>query len=103
MGSGPNGWGFGMLRFVQALSIAAAIAAAVVLYVVSYSTRAMKGDVETAERRIEELTRELSVLRAERAYLGRPERLEIEARKLGMRPLEGRQIENVGTRETVRR
>lgn len=82
-----------MLRLVQALTIAAAVASAVVLYVVSYATRSLKGDVEVAERRIEELVREVQVLRAERAFLSRPERLEPEAQKLGMRPIEGRQIE----------
>jgi len=82
-----------MIKLVQALAVAAAILSAVALYLVGYSTRAMKAEVEVAERRIEDLTREIAVLRAERAFLGRPERLEPAARRLGLVPLDGRQIE----------
>ena len=81
-----------MLRFAMLVSIAAVIASAVTLYVVNYSTRALSFEVDARERHIDELTRDIAVQKAERAYLLRPERLEPAARALGMTPLDGRQI-----------
>ncbi len=81
-----------MLRVLVVAAVIAPMFAAVALYSVSYSTRELEHHVVALERRAEALTREVATLRAERAFLSRPERIEPFARELGMRPAEGHQF-----------
>ena len=81
-----------MLRFVTIGMVLLTLASAVGLYVVNYRTRATELSIERAEARLEQLDREIATLRAERAFLARPERIEPLARKLGMRPARGDQF-----------
>lgn len=80
-----------MLRMFTFLSVGAALLAAFALYAVSYQTRQIAHANQKMEREAAGLDREIAVLRAERSYLMRPERIEKLARKLGMRPVRGDQ------------
>src|SRR5690606_12868857 len=69
-----------MLRITSAVVIGLALACAFTLYTVSYDTRELDQLVQSKERRIERLRSDIAVLRAELAYLSRPERIEPLAR-----------------------
>jgi cell division protein FtsL len=81
-----------MLRFVMFGLITSMLGSAFVFYVVNYQTRRIEAKVRQDQRQQEKLLRDIAVLRAERAYVGRAERIAVFARDLGMRPLNGRQI-----------
>jgi len=86
-----------MLRISSAVAIALTLACAVVLYTVSYDTRELDHGVQAEERRIERLRSDIAVLRAERAYLSRPERIEPLARAEGFLPAKGEQYVGLAT------
>lgn len=81
-----------MYRFLTLVSIAITIASAFFLYGVNYRTRSLEHDLRAAEQREEELAREVQTLKADRAFLARPERISKAARELGMRPAQGDQF-----------
>jgi len=74
------------------LSVAAALVSAFALYAVSYQTRRNATANQDAAEKIQQLERAIAILRAERAYLMRPDRIEPLARKLGLRPPRGDQF-----------
>lgn len=81
-----------MMRAVlYALSIAAVVGLAFWAYGASYETRETERDVARLERQIGARHQELSMLRAEWAYLNRPDRLhelaEMNFEALGLMPL----------------
>ena len=80
-----------MFRMFMFLAFGAALLSAFALYAVSYRTRQLADTNQATEKRIEELNRDIAVLRAERSFLMRPERIEPLARKLGMGPARGEQ------------
>lgn len=80
-----------MFRMFMFLAFGAALLSAFALYAVSYHTRQLSDANQSAEKRIEALNRDIAVLRAERSFLMRPERIEPLARKLGMGPARGEQ------------
>ncbi len=80
-----------MLRITSAVVIGLALACAFTLYTVSYDTRELDQLVQSKERRIERLRSDIAVLRAELAYLSRPERIEPLARAMGFEPAKGEQ------------
>lgn len=65
---------------------------AVALYANTYRTRQIELELQAAEQKLEALVREVATLKAERAYLARPERISDAARALGMRPARGDQF-----------
>ena len=69
-----------------ATAIGLTIASAYFLYAESVDTRRLEARVQMSERLRERLENEIAVLKAERAYLSRPGRIEPAARALGMRP-----------------
>lgn len=75
-----------MLRIATGLSFVVALVSAFVLYSTTFKTRRLELEVQAAEQRIERLRSEISVLKADRAYLARPTRIEAAAKKLGLRP-----------------
>jgi cell division protein FtsL len=81
-----------MLRMFMFLAAGVTVASAFGLYVISYKTREMIASNQRMEKEIETLTQDIAILRAERSYLMRPERIEPLARKLGMAPAAGRQF-----------
>jgi hypothetical protein len=70
-----------------------AVASAFVPHAISYETRRLEHHVSTQARTIEKTRLDIAVLRAERAYLARPERIEEMARKIGLGPIDPRQVE----------
>jgi cell division protein FtsL len=81
-----------MLRVVNLVLAAAVIVGAAGLYTVKTDARRLEAQVQAQERTHERLVDDIAVLRAEYAHLARPERLEKFARRIGMQPLQERQL-----------
>ena len=77
-------------------ALALTLTSAVVLYSESTATRRLESQVQGAERQRERLDGEIAVLKAERAFLARPARIEPAARALGLRPVTERQLVDAG-------
>ncbi|MEQ1696847.1 MAG: cell division protein FtsL [Hyphomicrobiaceae bacterium] len=71
-----------------------ALSSAFLLYGLTYDTRLIDQRVQMAERAAERARSEIAVLRAERAHLSRPDRIEPLARAMGMRPTLASQFTN---------
>lgn len=69
-----------------------AISSAFMLYGLSYDTRQLEARVAGQERLADRARSDISVLKAERAHLARPDRIEPLARAQGLAPLTDRQI-----------
>lgn len=80
------------MRLLSVSSFFLALASTFLLYSLNYNTRLLETKVAKQERRAEKLRSELAVLRAERAHLARPDRIEGLARAQGLRPLQNKQI-----------
>lgn len=80
-----------MLRAATLIAIGLVLAGAFAFYSVNYDTRKLEARVQSQERAVEKLGNEIVVLRAERSYLARPERIERFARPLGIEPARGQQ------------
>jgi cell division protein FtsL len=81
-----------MLRLVNACLAMAVVIGACGLYVIKTDTRRLEASVQSQERAQERLVDDIAVLRAERAHLARPERLERIAREQGLVPLHEAQL-----------
>ena len=81
-----------MPRLLTPLAIALALVSAFMLYAIKYDTRTVEARVQANERAIDKATSDIAVLRAERAHLARPDRIEPLARALGLAPPAARQI-----------
>jgi cell division protein FtsL len=80
---------------MQPLTLSAAflaISSAFFLYGLSYDTRQLEAHVSAEERRAEKARSDISVLKAERAHLARPARIEPIARGLGLQPMTDQQL-----------
>jgi cell division protein FtsL len=82
-----------MARPLIILAGIAALASAAGLYALKHDTRQIEDRVRAVEREIERAESDIAVLKAERSYLGRPERIEALARKNGLGPVRAAQIE----------
>jgi cell division protein FtsL len=80
-----------MQRMLNWFLLLATLTATVALYSITYDTRRLEATAQAQERALERAERDVNVLRAERAHLARPERLEPLARELGLAPIESRQ------------
>jgi hypothetical protein len=80
-----------MRKSAAGVAVALTIASAWVLYAESAATRRLEQQVLGAERLRERLDDDITVLKAEHAWLARPSRIEPAARALGMRPAIERQ------------
>jgi cell division protein FtsL len=76
-----------MHRRVNWALMVATLGAAFALYAIKYDTRRLELRVQAQERALEKAETDVTVLRAERAYLARPERLEPLARLIGLAPI----------------
>lgn len=85
-----------MLRTLNMLALLAMFAAVFVLYAIKYDTRKLEKQVAQQARLIERFETDIQVLRAERALLASPQRIEKLARRQGMRPIEPKQIRGEG-------
>lgn len=81
-----------MFRSLVLLALAACLVSAVSLYAIGHRTRQLADRTSDMAREVRDLERGIAVLRAERAYLLRPARIEPLARKLGLRPVTGDQF-----------
>lgn len=87
-----------MLRISSAIAVGLSLICAFLLYSVSYDARRLDLTVQAQERRIERLRSDNAVLKAELAYLSRPERIEPLARAMGLAPAAGGQYEELRSR-----
>ncbi len=85
-----------MARVVQFLAVALVIASGCALYGSKLETRRIEQRVHAQERDLERLQSDIAVLKAERAYLGRPARIEKLARGQGLEPVREHQYLRVG-------
>lgn len=80
------------MRTLSIGSVFLALASALMLYSVNYDTRTLERQVHAVQKKRDQISGELAVMRAERAYLARPDLIEKHARDLGMRPLDEKQL-----------
>jgi cell division protein FtsL len=78
-----------MRMWANLLAISLMLASAWFLYAEGSATRRLEAQVQAAERQRERLEGDIAVLRAERAFLARPQRIEPAAKALGLRLPEG--------------
>jgi len=75
------------MRVLMFASVVLTLVAAFALYRSSFATRQLELRVQAAERAVGKARADIAILRAERAYLSRPERIEPLARRLGLEPM----------------
>lgn len=80
------------MRFISLAAASLAAASILLLYAINYDTRLLEARVHAEERALAPLRAQIAVLRAERAFLARPDRIEPLARSLGLRPAEPEQF-----------
>ena len=80
------------MRLIILGALILTIASAFILYSSNYDTRLFEARVAEQERAIDKARSDISVLKAERAHLGRPERIEPLARALGLGPATEQQL-----------
>jgi cell division protein FtsL len=80
------------MRIIISGALALALASAFLLYSSNYDTRLLEASVQAQERAIEQARSDIIVLKAERAHLGRPDRIEPLARAQGLRPATEEQL-----------
>lgn len=80
-----------MHRTVNLVLMLLTLVSTFALYALKYDTRQLETKVQTLERTLEKTESDVTVLKAERAHLARPERLEPLARDLGLAPVNKRQ------------
>lgn len=85
-----------MSRLLNFTAGAIVIGAACALYALKYDTRKIETLVQQQERMAEALEADIAALKAERAYLGRPERIEALARAQGLAPARESQYLRIG-------
>ena len=72
------------------------VASAVALYAMKHDTRRLEAEVQATERAIEKAESDIAALKAERAWLARPERIDALAREQGMAPIRPEQYGRPG-------
>lgn len=80
------------MRILSVSALFLAIASAFLLYSLNYDSRLLEAKVQDKEQLAETLRGDIAVLKAERAHLARPERIEPLARAQGLKPLDERQV-----------
>lgn len=80
------------MRMLNLGVMALALASAFLLYGINYDTRMMAQRLQDRERAIERARSDIAVLKAERAHLARPERIEPLARAQGLQPTSEQQL-----------
>jgi len=85
-----------MGRLLSLFAGLATVFAATWLYSLKHDTARLEGDVHAVERAIEKAESDIAALKAERAWLGRPERIDELARSQGLAPIRPEQYGRVG-------
>ena len=83
------------MRLLMLSSVFLALSGAVLLFALNNETRALDAGVQAQDRQAGTLRTDIAVLKAERAHLARPERIEPAARALGFGPLRPAQFADV--------
>lgn len=73
-----------------------ALASAFLLYGLNYDTRRIESNLHSLERSTEKAKSDIAILKAERAHLARPDRIEPLARAQGLVPAGPRQFAQTG-------
>jgi hypothetical protein len=76
-----------MHRAINSVLMLATLASAFALYAIKNDTRRLEARVHSQERALERAENDVTVLKAERAYLARPARLEVLALAIGLAPI----------------
>ncbi len=84
-----------MARAIDVAAGMLVLVAAGTLYAVKHDTQSIERAVQARERAAEKAESDIAVLRAERAYLARPERIESLARKQGLEPIREQQYSRI--------
>lgn len=74
------------MQLLTLIAAALALASAFFLYGTNYETRQLEAHVNAQERVAEQARSDIAILKAERAHLARPERIEPLARAQGLAP-----------------
>lgn len=74
------------MRSATVSAVFLALASAFLLYGLSYETSLVEARVQAAEQEADAARGDIAVLKAERAHLARPDRIEQLARAQGLRP-----------------
>lgn len=85
-----------MSRLMNVAAGFLALGSACALYGLKYETRRIEARVHVQERTLDKAETDIAVLKAERAYLGRAQRIEALARVQGLEPVRERQYLRVG-------
>ena len=80
------------MRLMTLVAFCLALASAFLLYGINYDTRRLEAKVQAQERAAEKARSDIAVLKAERAHLARPERIDPMARSQGLVPMSDRQF-----------
>jgi cell division protein FtsL len=72
------------MRFITTTSVFLGLASAFLLYGLNYDTRQLEARVQEEERAVAKARSDIAVLKAERAHLTRPDRIEPLARAQGL-------------------
>jgi cell division protein FtsL len=72
------------------------VASAAALYSFKHDTRRLEAEVQATERAIDRAESDIAALKAERAWLGRPGRIDKLAREQGLEPIQAEQYGRVG-------
>ncbi len=80
------------MRMLSVSALFLAIASAFLLYSLNYETRLLAAKVQAKEQFVETVRGDIAVLKAERAHLARPGRIEPLARAQGLKPLDERHV-----------
>lgn len=75
------------MRSMTLSAVFLALSSAFLLYGLSYDTRQLEAKVQRAERLADKARSDIAILKAERAHLARPDRIEPLARAQGLRPI----------------
>lgn len=86
-----------MVRLLAILAGLATILAATALHGLKHDTRRLESGVQAIERAIEKAESDIAALKAERAWLGRPERIDKLAREQGLEPIRPEQYGRLGS------
>jgi hypothetical protein len=74
------------MRILMACAAAAMLISAYCLYAINYDTRELADRVQEQERKLEKTRQDIAILKADRAFAGRPSVIGPAARALGLAP-----------------
>lgn len=84
------------MRTLIVSAVFLALSSAFLLYGLNYDTRLMEARVNAQERDADRARSDIAILKAERAHLARPDRIEALARSQGLKPATEKQFARRG-------